>query len=72
MLDIILMYWALPSLVTMLLLVSKFRRGGDIFELWSLKDFLMLLISSVLYPLSLAILLQEDVWPWLIKKRGVK
>ena len=70
MLDNILIYWVLPSLVTMLLLISWFRDGGDRIEQWGAENWLILLFSSALYPISLIILFRQVVWPWLIKERG--
>lgn len=72
MLDNILMYWVLPSLVTMLLVIQWERSASTnlIPSYYSIWDWAGISLLACFYPIGLIAMFCDVVWPWLIKERG--
>lgn len=66
----ILLWWALFSCVTFLCIVSITRHVDNIeVKDYDKQEWVTLSVVSILFPFGVWLILQEVVWPWLIKKR---
>jgi len=66
----ILLFWALPSLCTALLMISLIRADGEKLEDFDAMDACMILILAVAYPVG--IFMMGSIWlgPILTKERS--
>jgi hypothetical protein len=70
MLENIILYWLLPSLVTVLLIIHVNRKlDGIVPGKYDASEVIALIVLSFIYPLGLMAFFCFVVWPWLIKER---
>ena len=71
-LEYLLIYWALPSLVTMLLVISWMRHDNvpETPSSYGSSEWFALVLLSAFYPVGLLAVFCYTAWPWLIKERG--
>ena len=68
--DMVLLYWVVPSLVTLLLMLNLERKYYNTpLEDFKFSDWLMTGIVSVAYPAGIIIVFILQAWPLLIKER---
>ena len=71
--DMVLLYWVVPGLMTLLVMMQLCREGGQTPDSYSQSDWGWGVLSIILWPLVLAGLLtswlSDEIWPLLIKER---
>jgi hypothetical protein len=70
MIENILFWWVLPSLLTALFMISYLRVDDILLSDFDTQTSCHFLLIVVIYPATWYVLLQEEVWPRLVRRFG--